>query len=193
MLSRCALPCVALVLLFAQTALADPIISIRGGVGSNSFTGTLGITFTAAGGATCNNFNENGSVCTLLTPIFMNATGADITNFGFFFNMPQPPPFTTDSFSMFQVVTTLSNSAVILSGGTIPPFVGGNNNNGLSNNNINGVNNSVGEFAISFEGVVEGSQLTVISNVPEPATGLLLLIGFGAMVARRKRLSRLRS
>ncbi len=149
----------------------DPVIGVRGGGGTNGgFTGTELFSFTTAGGATC-----VGGLCTLLTPVFPNATGGPIFNFGFLFSAPQGP-FSVDSLSIFQTLTIVSASEAILSGGTIPPFFCNEGNNGC-----------VGEFFFSFKDVPEGNTATVTSNVPEPATAILLLSGLGLMVARRSR------
>lgn len=166
--------------LSSSAALADgidPAIGVDGGSGSRLWPGS--VTFT---------INDNTAICDgpcdfTSEAFFINA--GTITNFDFRFDIPQIPPFRNlGEGSVFPTVTTIVPTLeALLSGGTIFPLSACD---GCANGTVRG-NQIFGDFVFIMNGVVNGSRVTVTSNVPEPGTLILMLSGLGAMGLRRLR------
>ena len=155
----------------------DPALGVSGGTGSTPWPGSF--TFTIN--------NETAScddVCDFTSGAFFINAGT-ITNFDFSFDTLQGP-FTALEGSAFPIVTTIvPGFEALLSGGTISP---------LSACDGCGTGTQIGtqifgDFVFNMDGVVNGTKVTVTSNVPvpEPGTMILLLSGLGAMGLRRLR------
>lgn len=155
----------------------DPAIGVDGGSGSTLWPGSF--TFT---------INSDTAICDgpcdfTSQAFFINA--GTITNFDFKFDREQIPPFTNlGEGSVFPIVTTIvPNVEALLSGGTIFPLSACD---GCPNGTVRG-NQIFGDWVFIMNGVVNGSKVTVTSNVPEPGTLILMLSGLGAMGLRRLR------
>jgi hypothetical protein len=122
------------------------------------------------------------TTCNFTSGAFFINTGT-ITNFDFKFDTGQGP-FTALEGSAFPIVmTVVPGFEALLSGGTI--FPGSPCFEGCASNEI------FGDFVFEMDGVTLGSNgetnVTVTSNVPEPASIILMLTGLGAMGLRRLR------
>jgi hypothetical protein len=153
-------------------SIPDPALGVKGGTGSTLWPGS--VTFAINNGtATCD------VTCNFISPSFFILTGT-ITNFDFLFDTPQITGFSALAGSAFPTVTTIVPFfEAILSGGTISP----------SCDCSNTTNQIFGDFYFEMDGVVNGSSVTVTSNVsaPEPGTMILMLSGLGVMGLRRLR------
>jgi PEP-CTERM motif len=172
--------CLILILLGLSSSAAlansipDPGLGVRGDplLTHTLWTGSVVFTInsdTALCDVTCN-FTSG--------PFFINA--GTIHNFDFSFDRLQIGIFTALADSAFPTVTTVTPfREAILSGGTIFPACDCSNT----------TNQIFGDWVFEMTGVVNGSVVTVTSNVPtpEPGTMILLLSGLGAVGLRRLR------
>jgi hypothetical protein len=169
--------CAILILLGLSSSAAlangtDPVLGVKGGTGSTLWPGSVTFSInneTAICDVTCN----------FTSPAFFITAGT-ITDFDFSFDTAQVTGFTALEGSAFPTVTTIVPFfEAILSGGTISPACDCSNT----------TNQIFGDFYFEMDGVVNGSLVTVTSNVPlpEPGTMILMLSGLGVMGLRRLR------
>lgn len=146
----------------------DPALGVKGGTGSTLWTGST--TFTIDNDIDGNTFSG----------VFFIDTGM-ITNFEFSFNENQVTVFSAlaaEAGNIFPtVMTILPGFEAILSGGTIFPA------------DPPAASDPVlfGDFQLVVNGGLDGSVVTVTSNVPEPGTMILMLSGLGVLGLRRLR------
>ncbi len=166
--------------LSSSAALADgidPALGVQGGGDQILWPGS--VTFTID--------NETAScdgLCDFTSGAFFINAGT-ITNFDLTFDTLQGP-FSPLAGSAFPNVTTIvPGFEALLSGGTIFPLSACD---GCGNGTQIGTQ-IFGNFVFNMNGVVNGSKVTVTSNVPvpEPGTMILMLSGLGAIGLRRLR------
>jgi hypothetical protein len=172
------LRCCAIVILLglsSSVALAngtDPVLGVKGGTGSTLWPGS--ITFAINNEtATCD------VTCNFISPSFFIDTGT-ITNFDFLFTTVQTTGFSVLADSVFPTLIIRQEFVdAVLTGGTISPACDCSNT----------TNQIFGDFYFEMDGVVNGTSVTVTSNVPlpEPGTMILVLSGLGVMGLRRLR------
>jgi hypothetical protein len=166
--------------LSSSVALADsidPALGVSGGTGSTLWTGSF--TFTIN-----NNTASCDGPCNFTSGAFFINSGS-ITNFDFRFDTQQGP-FSPLTGSAFPIVTTIvPGFEALLSGGTISPLSAC-----IDCSNGTQIGNQIfGDFIFKMFGVVNGSTVTVTSNVPvpEPGTLILMVSGFAAIGLNRLR------
>jgi hypothetical protein len=151
-------------------------MGVIGGTGSELWTGSFVFTIDNEV-ASC-----EGEICDFTSGTFFINEGT-LFNFDFLFDTEQGPFSPLDGNPVFPIVTTIvPGFEALLSGGTIFPASDCIECFPTSNQIF-------GDFRFVMNGVVEGSTVTVTSNVPvpEPGTIVLLLSGLGAMGLRRLR------
>ena len=178
----------------------DPAIGVRGGGGGSTLwgsgngTGSTTILFApTTAGVTC-----LFGICTYTTPsnnpFFI--TSGSITDFQFSFNQSQFIGFSIFPGSQFNTLTVQNgvnspNPIAFLSGGTILPAP--TCTICLLSSTATSSSTIVGDFLLTAFGVVQGTSMTITSNVPlpvpEPASIGLVLAGLGALGARKLRRS----
>ena len=113
-------------------------------------------------------FNASGVAITNLLVVFPNAF--DVLTCG----VIAGGPFST-------CTPSPGGKSILFSGGTgIPPGTGDDECEEDRDESC------AGHFFIAFQGVSQGTDVSVQGNVPEPATLGLFLTGIGALVARRR-------
>lgn len=161
--------------LSSSVALADgidPALGVKGDGDASSWTGSITVLMEPSTlGVTC-----TSGLCNFSSATFDSTV--DITDFDYLFSQSQSTAFSVIDGSLFDVLTivadvTSETPEAILSGGTIC-----------------GVNDEVCEsgvtdFFLLTDDVVQGTTLTITSNVPipspEPGTMILVLAGIGAI------------
>jgi hypothetical protein len=168
--------------LSSSAALADaidPALGVKGDGDASAWTGSISVFMSPSTvGVTC---TTNG-LCNFVSATF-NST-VDITDFDYLFSESQSTAFSVVDGSIFPTLTIISGVGTafpeaILSGGTICGIFDEVCESGVT------------DFYLITDDVVEGSTLTITSNVPigtpEPGTMILVVAGLGLVGLRHRR------
>ena len=167
--------------LSSSAALADgidPALGVKGDGDASPWTGSISVLMSpSTAGVTC-----TSELCDFTSVTF--ASTVDITDFDYLFSQSQSTAFSVIDGSLFPILTVVADVGsafpeAILSGGTI------------CGTNDEYCESGVTDFYLITDDVVEGSTLTITSNVPiptpEPGTMILVVAGFGLVGLRRRR------
>jgi PEP-CTERM motif-containing protein len=162
----------------------DPALGVKGDGDASAWTGSLTVLMDPdTGGVSCTD-----GFCNYTSQTF--DSNVNITNFDYLFSQsqgtPQNNPFSVVEGSIFPILTIISdvNTAhpeAILSGGIICAV------------STEACPGGTIDFFLETDGAVEGTTVTYTSNVPEPASLILMLSGFGAIGLRRLRQKKTRA
>jgi hypothetical protein len=179
---------------FSGVALADtvdPVIGVKGGTGSVLWTGSEVFNVSSDSSSGNGSTSCQNGICNFTSEVFF--AGINLTNFDYLFSRSQNIGFSVADnsvFTMLQIISGVDSAhpEAILSGGLIvpppPPCTEGC---------LFASTNTLTEFQLEMNGVIDGTSVTVTSNVspvPEPGTIALLgsgLVGIGLRRLRRNR------
>jgi hypothetical protein len=181
-------------LVFGSVASADtvdPAIGVKGGTGSVLWTGSAVFNINSdvsVGGTTSCSEGQ----CDFTSEVFFSSN--DLFNFDYLFDRPQNVGFSVTGDSAFNELTVVSGidtatPEAILAGGLVigcgdcvTTFI-----RAFSPAAANGL----AEFQLEMNGVIDGTSVTVTSNVPmpapEPTSVVLMLSGLAVFGLRRFR------